>query len=399
MTTTPKTTPTTTTTVVATVEAVEAVRNVVLPARDARLPKEAANLQDCVIPSPLGRSSDGDDAARLGHSDVSEALSQEVMPADDQSSSKKRKKKSKRAKTKPVAKNRELRSGRSSDGDDAARLGHAEVSEVLSQEVTPDTNQSPSKKRKKKSTPAKKERKAKNQNLDSSSTLGRSSYGDDVPKRRHSDVPVQEVTPADDQSSSKKRKKKTRRSEKKNKVKNQDLRSGRSSYGDDVPKRGRSEVSEAPVQELAPVKEQNSSVQHHENLTQSESLDTKSSPDKKKPEKDRKRLKIFKKIKKRFKRFGKQIRKKVEKELLKEFSSFLVKVICLQLSMVVPFLSNGITTSGYPIEQQGQVQVNNIMYCPASESASPVAITPKQPDLRADSNSTQIYCVCCIVQQ
>lgn len=341
MTTTPKTTPTTTTTVVATVEAVEAVRNVVLPARDARLPKEAANLQDCVIPSPLGRSSDGDDAARLGHSEVSEALSQEVMPADDQSSSKKRKKKSKRAKTKPVAKNRELRSGRSSDGDDAARLGHAEVSEVLSQEVTPDTNQSPSKKRKKKS----------------------------------------------------------RRSEKKNKVKNQDLRSGRSSYGDDVPKRGRSEVSEAPVQELAPVKEQNSSVQHHENLTQSESLDTKSSPDKKKPEKDRKRLKIFKKIKKRFKRFGKQIRKKVEKELLKEFSSFLVKVICLQLSMVVPFLSNGITTSGYPIEQQGQVQVNNIMYCPASESASPVAITPKQPDLRADSNSTQIYCVCCIVQQ
>ena len=196
----PTTSTTTPTIVVATVEAVEAVRNVVPPARDARLTKEAVNLHNGVIPSPLGRSSDGDDAARLGHAEVSEALSQEVMPADDQSPSKKRKKKSKRAKTKPGAKNRDLRS---------------------------------------------------------SSTLGRSSHGDDVPKRGHS------------------------------------------------------EVSEVPVQELVPVKEQTSSVQHYENLTQSESLNSKSSPDKKTKGKDMRRPKIFKKIKKRLKRFGKNTRKKI----------------------------------------------------------------------------------------
>lgn len=279
MTTTPKTT-STTTIIVATVEAAEAVRNVVPPARDARLPKESANLQDGVIPSPLGRSSDGDDTARLGHSEVSEALSQEVTPADDQSSSKKRKKKSKRAKTKPGAKNRELRPsstlGCSSDGNDATRLGHSEVSEV-------------------------------------------------------------------------------------------------------------------PVQELVPVKEQTSSVQHHENLIQSESLNSKSSPDKKTKGKDRRRPKIFKKIKKCLKRFGKNTRKKFEKK----FSTILV----LSLLFFFPHLSNNTIDSVVPKDLQRQGQVTNVMICPPLESASPVAVTPKHSASKTGNTHMQVNQACYYVAQ
>ena len=271
----PTTSTTTPTIVVATVEAVEAVRNVVPPARDARLTKEAVNLHNGVIPSPLGRSSDGDDAARLGHAEVSEALSQEVMPADDQSPSKKRKKKSKRAKTKPGAKNRDLRS---------------------------------------------------------SSTLGRSSHGDDVPKRGHS------------------------------------------------------EVSEVPVQELVPVKEQTSSVQHYENLTQSESLNSKSSPDKKTKGKDMRRPKIFKKIKKRLKRFGKNTRKKFEKEL----STILV----LSLLFFFPHLSNNTIDSGVPQDLQRQGQATNVMICPPLESASPVAVTPKHSASKTGNTHMQVNQAC-----
>ena len=333
----PTTSTTTPTIVVATVEAVEAVRNVVPPARDARLTKEAVNLHNGVIPSPLGRSSDGDDAARLGHAEVSEALSQEVMPADNQSPSKKRKKKSKRAKTKPGAKNRDLRSsstlGRSSDGDDAARLGHAEVSEALSQEVMPADNQSPSKKRKKKSKRAKTKPGAKNRDLRSSSTLGRSSHGDDVPKRGHS------------------------------------------------------EVSEVPVQELVPVKEQTSSVQHYENLTQSESLNSKSSPDKKTKGKDMRRPKIFKKIKKRLKRFGKNTRKKFEKEL----STILVLSL---LFFFFPHLSNNTIDSGVPQDLQRQGQATNVMICPPLESASPVAVTPKHSASKTGNTHMQVNQAC-----
>lgn len=282
--TTSTTTTSTTTTppiVVATVEAVEAVRNVVPPARDARLPKEAVNLHNGVIPSPLGRSSDGNDVARLGHAEVSEGLSQEVTPADEQSPSKKRKKKSKRAKTKPEAKNRELRS---------------------------------------------------------SSTLGRSSHGDDVPKRGHS------------------------------------------------------EVSEVPVQELVPVKEQTSSVQHHENLTQSESLNSKSSPDKKTKGKDRRRPKIFKKIKKRLKRFGKNTRKKFEKKL----STILVLSLLL---FFFPHLSNNTIDSGVPQDLQRQGQVTNVMICPPLESASPVAVTPNQSVSKTANTHMQVNQACYVAQQ
>ena len=340
--TTSTTTTSTTTTppiVVATVEAVEAVRNVVPPARDARLPKEAVNLHNGVIPSPLGRSSDGNDVARLGHAEVSEGLSQEVTPADEQSPSKKHKKKSKRAKTKPEAKNRELRS---------------------------------------------------------SSTLGRSSHGDDVPKRGHSDVSVQEVTPADEQNLSKKRKKKSKRAKTKPEAKNRELRSsstlGRSSHGDDVPKRGHSEVSEVPVQELVPVKEQTSSVQHHENLTQSESLNSKSSPDKKTKGKDRRRPKIFKKIKKRLKRFGKNTRKKFEKKL----STILVLSLLL---FFFPHLSNNTIDSGVPQDLQRQGQVTNVMICPPLESASPVAVTPNQSVSKTANTHMQVNQACYVAQQ
>ena len=394
--------PTTSTTttppiVVATVEAVEAVRNVVPPARDARLPKEAVNLHNGVIPSPLGRSSDGNDVARLGHAEVSEGLSQEVTPADEQNPSKKRKKKSKRAKTKPEAKNRELRSsstlGRSSDGNDAARLGHSDVSV---QEVTPADEQNPSKKRKKKSKRAKTKPEAKNRELRSSSTLGRSSHGDDVPKRGHSDVSVQEVTPADEQNLSKKRKKKSKRAKTKPEAKNRELRSsstlGRSSHGDDVPKRGHSEVSEVPVQELVPVKEQTSSVQHHENLTQSESLNSKSSPDKKTKGKDRRRPKIFKKIKKRLKRFGKNTRKKFEKKL----STILVLSLLL---FFFPHLSNNTIDSGVPQDLQRQGQVTNVMICPPLESASPVAVTPNQSVSKTANTHMQVNQACYVAQQ
>ena len=330
----PTTSTTTPTIVVATVEAVEAVRNVVSPARDARLTKEAVNLQVGVISSPLGRSSDGDDAARLGHSEVSEALSQEVTPADDQSPSKKRKKKSKRAKTKSGAKYQNLESsstlGRSSDGNDAARLGHAEVSEALSQEVTPADKQSPSKKRKK-------------------------------------------------------NKKKAKRFEKKNKAKNQDLMSGRRSHEDDVPKRRHSEVSKAPVQELAPVKERPSSVQHHENLN------TTSLPDKKTKEKDRQRSKVFKKIEEFLKRFGKKLSKKLEKKIIKSLAGVAISVIgMLGINTII---------SNNPMEQQGQTQVIYNMYCSVSESASPVAVTPNQSVSKTGNTHMQVNQACYVAQQ
>lgn len=49
------------------VEAANAVRNAVPQARDARLPEEAVNLHNGVIPSPLGRSSHGEDVPKLCH--------------------------------------------------------------------------------------------------------------------------------------------------------------------------------------------------------------------------------------------------------------------------------------------------------------------------------------------
>ena len=264
--------------VVATVEAVEAVRNVVPPARDARLTKEAVNLHNGVIPSPLGRSSDGNDAARLGHSDV------------------------------PV------------------------------QEVTPDANQSSSKERNKKSKRAKKERKAKN--LESSSTLGRSSDGDDAARLGHSGV------------------------------------------------------SEDPVQEVTPVKEQNS-PQHHENLTQSESLNITSLPDENTPAKDGRRPKIFKKIKKRLKRFGKKARKKFEKE----FSIILVNALLSLSLLFFPHLSNNTIDSGVPKNLQRQGQVTNVMICPPLESASPVAVTPNQSVSKTANTHMQVNQACYVAQQ
>ena len=297
--------------------------------------------------TPLGRSSQEDAAAaaNLGHSEMSEALSQEVMPADDLSPSKKGKKKSKRAKTKPRAKNRELRPsstlGRSSDGDDAARLGHSEMSEALSQEVTPADDLSPSKKRKKKPKRSKKKRKAKSQNLESSSNLGRSSQEDDAARLGHF------------------------------------------------------EVSEALSQEVMPDTNQGSSVKNPENLTQPENLNIKDASGRKTLEKERKHPEIFEAIKKYPKRLGEKILKEFEKKII----GFLLGVVLYVVGMCFPFLGSNTMTSGTPMAQQGQTQVINNMYCSVSESASPVAITPKQPDLRADSNSTQIYCVCCIVQQ
>ena len=327
--------------VVATVEAAEAVRNVVPPARDARLPKESANLQDGVIPSPLGRSSNGDDAARLGHSEV------------------------------PV------------------------------QEVTPDTNQSPAKKRKKKSKRAKKERKAKNQNLESSSTLGRSSDGDDAARLGHSGVSealTQEVTPVVNEGSSKSEAK-TKRAKKKHKTKSQNLESsstlGRSSDGDNAARLGHSGVSEDPVQEPAPVKEQNSPGQHHENLTQPESLNITSLPDENTPAKDGRRPKTFKKIKKRLKRFGKKTRKKFEKE----FSIILVNALLSLLLLFFPHLSNNTIDSGVPKNLQRQGQVTNVMICPPLESASPVAVTPNQSVSKTGNTHMQVNQACYYVVQ
>ena len=58
------------TSIVANVEALKAVRNAVPSAGDARLPKEVVNLHNGMIPSPLGRGSSGNDAARLRRSVV-----------------------------------------------------------------------------------------------------------------------------------------------------------------------------------------------------------------------------------------------------------------------------------------------------------------------------------------
>ena len=58
------------TSIVANVEALKAVRNAVPSAGDARLPKEVVNLHNGMIPSPLGRGSSGNGAARLRRSVV-----------------------------------------------------------------------------------------------------------------------------------------------------------------------------------------------------------------------------------------------------------------------------------------------------------------------------------------
>lgn len=255
------------------------------PTYEAQLAPEDANLlQNGVNPSPQKCNPPGDDAARLGHSEMSEALSQEVTPADDLSPSKKRKKKSKRAKKKRKAKSQNLESssnlGRSSQEDDAARLGHFEVSEALSQEVMPDTNQG-------------------------------------------------------------------------------------------------------------------SSVKNPENLTQPENLNIKDASGRKTLEKERKHPEIFEAIKKYPKRFGEKILKEFEKKTIE----FLIRVVLFVVSVFLSFLGINTMTSGTPVAQQGQTQVINIMYCPASESASPVAVTPHQPTPKADNNHMQVYQACYIVQQ
>ena len=285
--------------------------------------------------TPLGRSSQEDAAAaaNLGHSEMSEALSQEVMPADDLSPSKKGKKKSKRAKTKPRAKNRELRPsstlGRSSDGDDAARLGHSEMSEALSQEVTPADDLSPSKKRKKKPKRSKKKRKAKSQNLESSSNLGRSSQEDDAARLGHPNVP------------------------------------------------------ETSSQETTPFNNQSPSAQNDKNPTSPEGLTTKIALGRKTLQNIRQRPKVFKKIKKCLKRFGKKLLKKFEKKI----AAFLLGAAL----SVVGTPSTSTIISDAPMGQQIQIQVINNMYCSVSESASPVAVTPQQPVLQADNQPIQVY--------
>lgn len=116
----------------------------------------------------------------------------------------------------------------------------------------------------------------------------------------------------------------------------------------------------------------------------------------KKPEKLLKRSK--KKVKKCLKRSKKYL-KRLGKMILKKFEKEIIAILIAAAVSVVGIPSANTIFPANPMGQQGQTQVINNMYCSVSESASPVAITPKQPDLRADSNSTQIYCVCCIVQK
>ena len=219
--------------------------------------------------------------------------------------------------------------GRSSHGDEAARLGHPEMSEALSQEATPDTNQSPSKKRKKKSTRAKKERKVKNQNLESSSKLGRSSHGDEAARLGHPNVP------------------------------------------------------ETSSQETTPFNNQSPSAQNDKNPTSPEGLTTKIALGRTTLQNIRQRPKVFKKIKKCLKRFGKKLSKKFEKKI----AAFLLGAAL----SVVGTPSTSTIISDAPMGQQIQIQVINNMYCSVSESASPVAVTPQQPVLQADNQPIQVY--------
>lgn len=95
-----------------------------------------------------------------------------------------------------------------------------------------------------------------------------------------------------------------------------------------------------------------------------------------------------------WKKTKKSFRKKATKTLRKRMGRVVASILLVFSSS----LSGDSKSFDSPKNRQTYA-ISATQYCPALESASPVAITPKQPDLRADSNSTQIYCVCCIVQQ
>lgn len=154
-------------------------------------------------------------------------------------------------------------------------------------------------------------------------------------------------------------------------------------------------VPEVLGQEVTLDTNQGSSIQNSEILTKPEGSNIMSEPDRKSLEKDWKLPKVFEKIMQYPKQFGETFLKEFEKKII----ALILTPLLAMVSVFFPCLSGSTMTSATPVAQQGQTQVINIMYCPASVSASPVAVTPHQPTSKADNNQVQVYQACNVVQQ
>lgn len=168
-----------------------------------------------------------------------------------------------------------------------------------------------------------------------------------------------------------------------------------SPQGDNPARLGHPTVPEVLGQEVTLDTNQGSSNQNSKILTKPEGSNIISGPDRKSLEKDWKLPKIFEKIKQYPKQLGETILKEFEKKII----ALILTSLLAAVSVFFPCLGGSTTTSGTPMAQQGQTQVINIMYCPASESASPVAVTPKHSASKTGNTHMQVNQACYVVQQ